>query len=117
MPRAKGGFTTRHRHNKILKYAKGYRGSKSRIFRPANAQVLKSLAYALRDRRAKKRDFRKLWIIRINAAARLNGMSYSTFISGLKKAGVQVDRKILADLAVHDGEAFKDLVSVAKSDK
>jgi large subunit ribosomal protein L20 len=117
MPRAKGGFTTRHRHKKILKIAKGYRGSKSRIFRPANAQVLKSLAYALRDRRAKKRDFRKLWITRINAAARLNGMSYSTFISGLKKAGVQVDRKILADLAVHDGEAFKDLVSVAKSDK
>ncbi len=117
MPRAKGGFTTRHRHKKILKFAKGYRGSKSRIFRPANAQVLKSLAYALRDRRAKKRDFRKLWITRINAAARLNGMSYSTFISGLKKAGVQVDRKILADLAVHDGEAFKDLVSVAKSDK
>lgn len=115
MPRAKGGFTTRHRHKKILKLAKGYRGSKSRIFRPANSQVLKSLAYALRDRRAKKRDFRKLWITRINAAARLNGMSYSTFISGLKKAGVQVDRKILADLAVHDGEAFKDLVSVAKS--
>jgi large subunit ribosomal protein L20 len=117
MPRVKGGFTSRHRHKKILKLAKGYRGSKSRIFRPANSQVLKSLAYALRDRRAKKRDFRKLWITRINAAARLNGMSYSTFISGLKKAGVQVDRKILADLAVHDGEAFKDLVSVAKSDK
>ncbi len=115
MPRSKGGFTSRHRHKKILKLAKGYRGSKSRIFRPANSQVLKSLAYALRDRRAKKRDFRKLWITRINAAARLNGMSYSTFISGLKKAGVQVDRKILADLAVHDGEAFKDLVSVAKS--
>jgi large subunit ribosomal protein L20 len=117
MPRAKGGFTTRHRHKKVLKLAKGYRGSKSRIFRPANAQVLKSLAYALRDRRAKKRDFRKLWIVRINAAARMNGMSYSTFISGLKKAGVQVDRKILADLAVHDGQAFKDLISVAKSDK
>ena len=115
MRRAKGGFTSRHRHIKILKLAKGYRGSKSRIFRPANSQVLKSLAYALRDRRSKKRDFRKLWITRINAAARLNGMSYSTFISGLKKAGVQVDRKILADLAVHDGEAFKDLVSVAKS--
>jgi large subunit ribosomal protein L20 len=117
MPRAKGGFTTRHRHKKILKIAKGYRGSKSRIFRPANAQVLKSLAYALRDRRAKKRDFRRLWITRINAAARINGMSYSTFISGLKKAGIQVDRKILADLAVHDGQAFKDLVGVAKSDK
>ncbi|MGE5581775.1 MAG: 50S ribosomal protein L20 [Bacillota bacterium] len=117
MPRAKGGFTTRHRHKKILKLAKGYRGSKGRIFRPANAQVLKSLAYAIRDRRAKKRDFRKLWITRINAAARMNGMSYSTFISGLKKAGVQVNRKVLADLAIHDGQAFKDLINVARSDK
>ncbi len=117
MPRVKGGFTSRHRHKKILKFAKGYRGSKSRLFRPANAQVLKSLAYALRDRRAKKRDFRKLWITRINAAARMNGMSYSTFISGLKKAGVQVNRKVLADLAVNDGQAFQDLVTVAKSDK
>lgn len=114
MPRVKGGYTNRHRHKKILKLAKGYRGSKSRIFRPANAQVLKSLAYALRDRRAKKRDFRKLWITRINAAARMNGMSYSTFISGLKKAGVQINRKVLADLAVHDGQAFQDLVGVAK---
>ncbi|HEX7714437.1 MAG TPA: 50S ribosomal protein L20 [Bacillota bacterium] len=117
MPRAKGGFTTRHRHKKVLKFAKGYRGSKSRIFRPANAQVLKSLAYALRDRRAKKRDFRKLWITRINAAARMNGMSYSTFINGLKKAGVEVNRKVLADLAVHDDQAFKDLIGVAKSGK
>lgn len=117
MPRAKGGFTTRHRHKKVLKFAKGYRGSKSRIFRPANAQVLKSLAYALRDRRAKKRDFRKLWITRINAAARMNGMSYSTFINGLKKAGVEVNRKVLADLAVNDDQAFKDLVGVAKSGK
>lgn len=114
MPRVKGGFTSRHRHKKILKLAKGYRGSKSRIFKPANAQVLKSLAYALRDRRAKKRDFRKLWITRINAAARMNGMSYSTFISGLKKAGVEVNRKVLADLAIHDDQAFKDLVGVAK---
>ena len=117
MPRAKGGFTTRHRHKKVLKFAKGYRGSKSRIFRSANAQVLKSLAYALRDRRAKKRDFRKLWITRINAAARMNGMSYSTFINGLKKAGVEVNRKVLADLAVHDDQAFKDLIGVAKSGK
>jgi large subunit ribosomal protein L20 len=115
MPRVKGGFTSRHRHKKVLKFAKGYRGSKSRIFRPANAQVLKSLAYAFRDRRNKKRDFRKLWITRINAAARMNGMSYSTFISGLKKAGVQVNRKVLADLAVHDDQAFKDLVGVAKT--
>ncbi len=117
MARVKGGFTSRHRHKKILKLAKGYRGSKSRIFHAANPQVLKSLAYAFRDRRAKKRDFRKLWITRINAAARLNGMSYSTFISGLKKAGVQVNRKVLADLAVHDGQAFKDLVGVAKNTK
>jgi len=117
MPRAKGGFTTRHRHKKVLKIAKGYRGSKSRLFRPANTQVLKSLAYAFRDRRYKKRDFRKLWIIRINAAARMNGMSYSTFISGLKKAGVQVNRKVLADLAVNDGQAFKELVGVAKTIK
>lgn len=117
MPRVKGGFTSRHRHKKVLKLAKGYRGSKSRIFRPANAQVLKSLAYAYRDRRNKKRDFRKLWIVRINAAARLNGMSYSAFISGLKKAGVQVNRKVLADLAVNDNQAFKDLVGVAKGGK
>jgi large subunit ribosomal protein L20 len=117
MPRVKGGFTSRHRHKKVLKLAKGYRGSKSRIFRPANAQVLKSLAYALRDRRYKKRDFRKLWITRINAAARMNGMSYSTFISGLKKAGVQINRKVLADIAVHDGQAFKDLVGMARVKK
>ena len=117
MPRAKGGYTSRHRHKKILKLAKGYRGSKSKIFRPANAQVLKSLAYAFRDRRYKKRDFRKLWITRINAAARMNGMSYSTFISGLKKAGVQVNRKVLADLAVHDGQAFQDLIGIAKTSK
>lgn len=117
MARAKGGFTSRHRHKKVLKLAKGYRGSKSRIFRPANAQVLKALASAFRDRRAKKRDFRKLWITRINAAARMNGMSYSTFISGLKKAGVQVNRKVLADLAVYDDKAFKELVGMAKSGK
>ncbi|HEY8464124.1 MAG TPA: 50S ribosomal protein L20 [Bacillota bacterium] len=117
MPRVKGGFTSRHRHKKILKFAKGYRGSKSRIFRPANAQVLKSLAYAYRDRRNKKRDFRRLWIVRINAAARMNGMSYSTFINGLKKAGVEINRKVLADLAVNDNQAFKDLVVVAKTGK
>jgi large subunit ribosomal protein L20 len=117
MARAKGGFTSRHRHKKVLKLAKGYRGSKSRLFRPANAQVLKALASAFKDRRAKKRDFRKLWITRINAAARMNGMSYSTFISGLKKAGVQVNRKVLADLAIYDGQAFKELIGVAKSSK
>lgn len=114
MARVKGGFKARRRHKKILKLAKGYRGSKSRIFRPANAQVLKSLAYAFRDRRHKKRDFRRLWITRINAAARINGMSYSTFISGLKRAGIVINRKVLADLAVNDGGAFKELVGVSK---
>lgn len=112
MARVKRGTNTRRRHKKILKLAKGYRGSKSRLFRVANPQVLRSLSYAYRDRRTKKRDFRRLWIARINAAARMNGMSYSMFISGLKKAGVQINRKVLADLAVNDGAAFEKLVSV-----
>ena len=114
MARVKGGYVTRQRHKKILKLTKGYRGSKSRLYRVANEQLLKSLAYAYRDRRAKKRDFRKLWISRINAAARMNGLSYSVFISGLKKAGVQINRKVLADLAVNDSSAFEKLVLVAK---
>jgi large subunit ribosomal protein L20 len=114
LARVKGGYTTRRRHKKVLKLAKGYRGSNSRLYRIANPKVLKSLSYAYRDRRVKKRDFRKLWITRINAAARLNGMSYSMFINGLKKAGIQVNRKVLADLAVNDGVAFEKLVSVAK---
>ncbi|HBG16806.1 MAG TPA: 50S ribosomal protein L20 [Firmicutes bacterium] len=114
MARVKGGYVTRQRHKKILKLTKGYRGSKSRLYRVANEQLLKSLAYAYRDRRAKKRDFRKLWISRINAAARMNGLSYSVFISGLKKAGVQINRKVLADMAVNDSSAFEKLVSVAK---
>ena len=114
MARVKGGYVTRQRHKKILKLTKGYRGSKSRLYRVANEQLLKSLAYAYRDRRAKKRDFRKLWVSRINAAARMNGLSYSVFISGLKKAGVQINRKVLADLAVNDSSAFEKLVSVAK---
>lgn len=117
MARVKGGTVTRQRHKKILKLAKGYRGSKSRIFRTANQQVLKSLAYAYRDRRAKKRDFRRLWISRINAAARMNGLSYSAFISGLKRAGVNINRKVLADLAVHDNQAFQELVGIAKASK
>lgn len=114
MSRVKRGFTARRRRNKILKLAKGYYGAKSKLFRPANEQVLKSLAYAYRDRRNRKRDFRKLWIARINAAARQNGMSYSRFIAGLKANGVEINRKILADLAVNDAEAFKQLVAVAK---
>lgn len=114
MSRVKGGFVTRRRHKKILKLAKGYFGRKSKIFRPANQQVMKSLAYAYRDRRQKKREFRKLWITRINAAARLNGLSYSRFISGLKKSGVEINRKVLADLAVNDSNAFGELATLAK---
>ena len=114
MSRVKGGTVTRRRHNKILKLAKGYRGSHSRRFRAANQHVLKALFYAYRDRRAKKREFRKLWIARINAAARMNGMSYSAFINGLKKAGVEINRKILAEMALNDDQSFKELVSVAK---
>ncbi|MBU7007129.1 50S ribosomal protein L20 [Phosphitispora fastidiosa] len=114
MPRVKRGVTARKRHKKILKLAKGYFGSKSKLFRPANEQVLKSLSYAYRDRRAKKRDFRKLWIARINAAARINGMSYSKLINGLRQAGVDINRKILADMAVKDEKAFGRLVEVAK---
>ncbi len=113
MPRTKNSVATRKRRKKVLKMARGYRGPKSKCYRPANEQVMHSLQYAYRDRRARKSDFRKLWITRINAAARENGMSYSRFISGLRTAGVEVDRKILADIAVHDPEAFKQLVEVA----
>lgn len=114
MPRAKSSVVSRNRHKKILKLAKGYRGSKSKLFRVANQQVMKSLSYAYRDRKAKKRDFRRLWIARINAAARNNGMSYNRFMNGLKNAGVDINRKVLADLAVNDGTAFGQLVSLAK---
>jgi len=115
MPRATAGVTAHKRHKKILKMAKGYRGTKSKLFRKANETVMKALYYARRDRRAKKGEFRKLWIARINAATRINGMSYSKFINGLHKAGVEVDRKILADLAVNDAAAFTKLVEVAKN--
>ena len=101
MARIKVGVTAHRRHKKILKLAKGYRGTRSRLFKKANESVMKALSYARRDRRAKKREFRKLWIARINAATRANGMSYSRFICGLTKAGVAVNRKMLADLAVH----------------
>lgn len=114
MPRVKKGVTAHRRHKKILKLAKGYRGSKSKLFRKANETVMKALYYARRDRRAKKGDFRKLWITRINAAARMNGISYSQLMNGLKKAGVEVNRKILADLAVSDLAAFSKLVDTAK---
>jgi len=114
MPRVKGGTVTRRRRKKVLKLAKGYFGSKHRLYKVANQQVMKSLMYAYRDRRQKKRDFRKLWITRINAAARMNGLSYSRLMHGLKLAGVEVNRKMLADLAVNDVAAFEQLASVAK---
>ncbi|MCL6548211.1 MAG: 50S ribosomal protein L20 [Alicyclobacillus sp.] len=114
MARVKGGFVTRRRHKKILKLARGYFGSKHRLYRTAKQQVMKSLMYAYRDRRARKRDFRRLWIQRINAAARVNGLSYSKLVHGLKLAGVEVNRKMLAELAVADAKAFAELVSVAK---
>src|SRR5690606_8186531 len=115
MARVKGGFVTRRRHKKILKLAKGYFGSKHRLFKTANEQVMKSLMYAYRDRRQTKRNFRKLWIVRINAAARLNGLSYSKLMHGLRLAGVSINRKMLADLAVNDLKSFNDLAGVAKT--
>ena len=115
MARVKKGVTAHARHKKILKLAKGYRGTRSRLFKKANETVMKALYYARRDRRAKKREFRKLFITRINAAARMNGMSYSRFIAGLTKAGVAVDHKMLADLAVNDMAAFAKFVEVAKN--
>ena len=117
MARVKGGFTTRRRRKKTLKLAKGYKGSKSKQFKKANETVMKALYYARRDRRAKKGDFRKLWIARINAAARINGMSYSRLIYGLTKANVEVNRKMLADLAINDAVAFTKLVAVAKENQ
>ena len=114
MSRVKGALRTRARHKKILKLAKGYFGGKSKLFRIANQAVMKSLVYAYRDRKAKKRDFRKLWITRINAAARMNGMSYSRMMSGLKKAGIQLNRKVLADMAINDAAAFAQLASQVK---
>ena len=114
MPRVKTGVTARRRHKKILKLAKGYKGSKSKQFKKANETVMKALYYARRDRRAKKGVFRRLWIARINAAARANGISYSRLIAGLTKAGVEVNRKMLADLAISDANAFAQLVAVAK---
>lgn len=117
MARVKGAMRTRARHKKILKLAKGYFGAKSKLFRMANQAVMKSLNYAFNDRRAKKRDFRKLWIARINAAARINGLSYSRFISGLKKSGIELNRKVLADMAVNDAAAFAQLAEMAKTAK
>ena len=114
MARVKGAMMTRKRRNKILKLAKGYWGSKSKHFKMANQQVMKSLTYAYVGRRLKKRDFRKLWITRINAGCKMNGMNYSTFMNGLKKAGIEINRKMLAELAVNNKAAFSQLVETAK---
>lgn len=114
MARVKGATRKRARHNKVLKLAKGYFGAKSKLYRVANEAVMKSLSYAYRDRKQKKRDFRKLWIARINAAARMNGLSYSKFMNALKKAGITLNRKVLADMAVNDAVGFKMLVEKVK---
>lgn len=115
MPRVKRGVVARQRHKKILKQAKGYYGARSRVFRVAKQAVTKAAQYAYRDRRQRKRQFRALWITRINAASRANGLSYSRLIAGLKKANVLLDRRVLADLAVHDKPAFSKVVETAKS--
>jgi large subunit ribosomal protein L20 len=115
MPRTKGGSKTRQRRKKVLKQAKGYWGGRRRLYKSANETVLRALAFAYRDRRARKRDFRSLWILRINAACRALGLPYSVFMSGLKKAGVTLDRKALADLAVTDPAAFVRLVETARA--
>ena len=114
MARVKRGFKARRRRNKVLKLAKGYRGARSKLFRSATEAVDRALNYAFRDRRVKKRDFRSLWIVRINAASRINGLSYSKFIFGLKKANVQIDRKVLADIAVTDPNGFAQIAELAK---
>ena len=115
MARVKGAMMTRKRRNKVLKMAKGYWGAKSKHFKMANQQVMKSLTYAYTGRRLKKRDFRQLWITRISAAVKLHGMNYSTFMHGLKTAGVAIDRKMLAELAVNNEAAFAQLVDMARN--
>ena len=114
MARVKNGAVTKARHKKVLKAAKGYTGSKHRLYKTAKEQLMKSGKYAYRDRKNRKRDFRKLWITRINAACRLNDISYSKFINGLNKAGVEVNRKMLSELAINDEKAFKALVEISK---
>ena len=115
MPRVKRGVTAHARHKKTLKQAKGYYGARSRVYRVAKQAVTKAAQYAFRDRRVKKREFRALWIVRINAQARVEGMTYSQFIAGLKKAAIELDRRVLADIAVHDKPAFAALVEKAKA--
>ena len=113
--RVKGGFVSRRRRKKILELAKGFRGGRSKLFRTAKNAVIKALTYSYRDRRRRKRDFRRVWIVRINAAARENGLSYSKFMNGLKRAAIEIDRKVLADLAVFDKAAFAQIAEKAKA--
>lgn len=115
MPRATSGPTTHRRHKKVLKMAKGFWGARRRTYKQAKITVMRGLKYAYRDRRVRKRDFRQLWIARINAAARLHGLSYSTFMHGLKLAQVDLDRKTLAELAIHDPDAFGQIAAMAKA--
>ena len=117
MTRVKSGVQTKRRHKKVLKEASGYFGSKHRLYKSAKEQLMHSSVYAYRDRRQKKREFRKLWITRINAACRMNDISYSKFIDGLNKAGIEVNRKMLSEIAINDMDAFKELVEVAKTGK
>lgn len=114
MPRTKHSVASHKRKKKVFKLAKGYTGGRSKLYRSAQEAVNRALAYSYRDRRTKKRDFRKLWIARINAAARMNGMSYSRFINGLRKSNIEINRKILAELAVNDQEGFSRLAKIAK---
>ena len=115
MARIKGGLNAKKKHNRVLKLAKGYRGARSKQYRVAKQSVMRALASAYAGRKQRKRDFRKLWIARINAAARLNGMNYSNFMHGLKAANVDINRKVLADIAVNDPEGFKTLAETAKA--
>ena len=115
MPRVKRGVTARARHKKVLDQAKGFRGRRKNVFRIAKQAVMKAGQYAYRDRRAKKREFRALWITRINAAVREFGMSYSVFVNGMKKASIDIDRKVLADMAVHDNAAFGKIVEAVRA--
>jgi len=117
MSRVKRSIHARKKRRKILKLAKGYFGARSRLYRTATEAVERAMKYAYRDRKVRKREFRKLWIARINAAARMNGISYSKFIDGMKKAGMDMDRKILSDIAIHDPEAFAKIASIAKGDE
>ena len=114
MPRVKRGFKARRRRKKILKAARGFRGGHSKLFKTASITLDRARQYAYRDRRNKKRDFRQLWIIRINAAARENGLSYSAFMGGLKRAGIDINRRMLAEMAVHDPAAFAEIASAAR---